>query len=99
MRKFNSFLLLLFAVTMSWTGAFAQDKEDADYKAALAAIESGANYRIKTDFNGTSYYVTTAGKLTSVKDEAGIFTITNTEGGYLGRDSVLTVDPDSQILL
>ena len=84
MRKFNSFLLLLFAVTMSWTGAFAQDKEDTDYKAALAAIESGANYRIKTDFNGTSYYVTTAGKLTSVKDEAGIFTITKTEGGYFG---------------
>lgn len=84
MRKFNSFLLLLFAATMSWTGAFAQDKEDADYKAALAAIESGANYRIKTEFGGTSYYVTSAGKLTSVKNEAGIFTITKTDGGYFG---------------
>ena len=62
----------------------AQDKNDAEYQSALAAITDGATYRIKTTVNGTAYYVTTGGKLTSVKDNAGYFTITKTEGGYFG---------------
>ena len=61
----------------------AQDKSDADYVAAKAAITEGT-YRIKTTVNGTDYYVTTNGGLTSVKNNACYFDITQTSGGYFG---------------
>lgn len=61
----------------------AQDTSDADYVAAKAAITEGT-YRIKTTVNGTDYYVTTNGGLTSVKNNAGFFDITQTSGGYFG---------------
>ena len=72
------------ATMMAWTGAYAADPDDAEYQAALAAIEDDAVYLIKTDVSGTTYYVTTAGTLTSVKDEAGAFIITKTAGGAFG---------------
>ena len=83
MRKIKLLLLAVLS-SMAWTGVMAQDKNDAEYQSALAAITDGATYRIKTTVNGTAYYVTTGGKLTSVKDNAGYFTITKTEGGYFG---------------
>jgi hypothetical protein len=69
---------------MAWTGVMAQNTSDADYQAALAAITDGGTYRIKTTVSGTDYYVTTGGGLTSVKDNAGYFTITKTSGGHFG---------------
>ena len=83
MRK----IIFLFAVVLSmmtWTGVMAQDTNSAEYQAALNAIVDGSDYRIKTTVSGTDYYVTTSGTLTSVKDDAGIFTITKTSGGYFG---------------
>lgn len=57
------------------------DNPDANYERALAAIQDGASYRICTDVNGTKYYVTEAGLLTSAKSDGGIFTITKVSGG------------------
>lgn len=79
---------LLFAAMLSmmaWNGAMAQT--DAEYDAALAAITNGT-YRIKTDVNGTDYYVTTDGGLTNVKDNAGFFEITKTDGGDFKSTSI-----------
>ena len=61
----------------------AQNTSDADYVAAKATI-TGGTYRIKTNVNGTDYYVTTGGKLTNVKNEAGYFDISQTSGGHFG---------------
>ena len=70
---------------MAWTGVMAQTQHNAEnYEAAKSAITDGGVYRIKTTVDGTDYYVTTAGKLTSVKDNAGCFTITKTSGGNYG---------------
>ena len=60
-----------------------ETKLNAQYEAALASITEGGVYRIKTDVRGTAYYVTLAGGMTSVKDNAGVFTLTKTEGGAL----------------
>jgi hypothetical protein len=84
MRKIYSLLLLIGATMMAWTGAYAADPDNAEYEAALAAIEDDAVYLIKTDVDGTTYYVTTAGLLTNVKEEAGVFIITKTLGGAFG---------------
>lgn len=79
---------LLFAAMLSmmaWTGVMAQTQHNKDnYEAAKAAITDGGTYRIKTTVSGTDYYVTTAGKLTSSKEDAGYFTITKTSGGNYG---------------
>lgn len=83
MRKVK--LLLTAALSlMAWTGVMAQNTSDADYLAAKEAITDGGIYRIKTNVSGTDYYVTTGGGLTSVKDNAGYFTITKTSGGTFG---------------
>ena len=58
-----------------------ETKSNVQYEAALASITEGGVYRIKTDVKGTVYYVTLTGGLTSVKDNAGVFTLTKTEGG------------------
>ena len=84
MRKILSLLLFFGATMMAWTGAYAADPDNAEYEAALAAIEDDAIYLIKTDVSGTTYYVTTAGTLTNVKDDAGAFIITKTAGGAFG---------------
>lgn len=83
MRK-NLLLLVSMLAMSAWTGVMAQDASDAEYLAALEAITDGAVYHIKTDVEGTDYYVTYAGTLTSNKDDAGYFVITKTEGGYFG---------------
>lgn len=71
----------MFAL-LAWNGAFAQTEDER--LEALEAVEDGATYRILTDVNGTKYYVTTEGLLTSVKNDAGFFTITKTSGGNFG---------------
>lgn len=84
MRKIK-FLLAAALSMIAWTGAMAQTQHnEANYEAAKAAITDGGTYRIKTTVSGIDYYVTTAGALTSSKDDAGYFTITKTSGGNYG---------------
>ena len=61
--------------------AFAVAQEQAPYEDALAAIGDGGTYFISTDVEGTTYYVTSNGKLTSVRADGCIFTLTKTDGG------------------
>ena len=79
MRKIK----LLFAAALSmiaWTGVMAQTA--AEYEAALAAINDGAQYRISTDVSGTKYYVTSGGTLTTNKALGDAFTFAKVpEGG------------------
>ena len=82
MRKAKLLLTAVLSM-MTWTGVMAQNTSDADYVAAKAAITAGT-YRIKTNVSGTDYYVTTGGGLTSVKDNAGYFDISQTSGGHFG---------------
>ena len=80
MRKAK--LLLAAALSMmAWTGTVAQTV--AEYEAALAAIEDGAQYRIFTEVDGTKYYVTASGTLTTDKAKGDAFKfakITETSG-------------------
>ncbi|MBR4534061.1 MAG: hypothetical protein IKO85_05945, partial [Bacteroidaceae bacterium] len=71
---FSMMFLMLFSFT-------ARAQEDAEYEAALAAIGEGGTYFISTDVNGVPYYVTAAGKLTSVRADGCIFTLSKVEGG------------------
>lgn len=79
MRKIR----LLFAAALSmiaWTGMMAQTA--AEYEAALAAIEDGAQYRISSEISGTKYYVTAGGTLTTDKAKGDAFTFAKiAEGG------------------
>jgi len=73
-------LLLAAALSMiAWTGTMAQT--DAEYEAALSAIENNADYYVKSNVGGTDYYLTGSGTLTSIKANAGIFTFQKTSGG------------------
>ncbi|MBR6031464.1 MAG: hypothetical protein IKP36_05820 [Bacteroidaceae bacterium] len=82
MRKVKLLLTAVLSM-MTWTGVMAQNTSDADYVAAKNAVTAGT-YRIKTNVSGTDYYVTTGGGLTSNKDIAGYFDITQTSGGTFG---------------
>ena len=83
---------LLFAAALSliaWTGVMAQTA--AEYEAALAAINDGAQYRISTDVSGTKYYVTAGGTLTAEKAKGDAFTFKKiTEGGAFVVDEAGT---------
>lgn len=56
------------------------------YFRALPTLNIGTVYNIYTTINGTKYYVTTSGTLTSSKSEAGAFTakVGNSNGGEYG---------------
>ena len=63
---------------------------DAQYRAALAAIQYEKRYRIVTRSNGKAegtktYYLKADGHLTDTEQEAGTFTFHKTEGGDLFR--------------
>lgn len=88
MRKRYLFLLSLlfpFATMMSSGGAYAQT--DAEYEAALAAINDGGSYFITTTVNvdgvETKFYLTHSGTLAEWEDEdtADSFTLTKVSGG------------------
>ncbi|MBP3830412.1 MAG: discoidin domain-containing protein [Bacteroidaceae bacterium] len=69
--------------------------EDAPYKAALAAIEDGANYSVFTEVGGQKYYLTADGELSADHSEAGAFTFQKVVGeeyeyGYKLADSYFT---------
>ena len=61
--------------------AFSAAQEEAPYNDALAAIGDGGTYFITTDVEGTKYYVTSEGKLTSVRADGCIFTLSKIDGG------------------
>jgi len=84
MKKIKLLMAAMLSM-MAWNGVMAQT--DSEYEAALAAITNGT-YRIKTDVNGIYYYVTTDGGLTKVKDNAGFFEISKTEGGDFKSTSI-----------
>lgn len=66
-------------VMLRWIGV--PISADAAYQRALDAIEDGKNYRIFTEVDGTKYYVTDGGQLTSRADDGGIFNLTKVTGG------------------
>jgi len=84
MRKRYLFLLMLLfplATILSSSRAYAQT--DAEYNAALAAIEDGASYYVTTVYGGVKYYLTPAGNLTDSEEEAGLFEFRQTgDGGF-----------------
>lgn len=53
----------------------------ARYESALASIEDGSAYSIKTDVSGTPYYLKTDGSLTDDATAAGIFKFSKVKGG------------------
>ena len=93
MRKIK----LLFAAVLSmiaWTGVMAQTA--AEYEAALAAISDGACYRISVNVDGTKYYVTSDGTLSSSLGENGLFifnkiTETSGDGPYVVAEGLPAV--------
>jgi hypothetical protein len=71
MRKIYSLLLLMAATMMAWTSAYAQT--DAEYEAALAAIQENGVYYVKSDVGGTYYYLKGDGTLTATQADAAKF--------------------------
>ena len=84
MKHLKTTLLALSLLLAGSYAAKAQDIASEEYVAAKKAITNGGKYRIKTDINGTYYYVTTDGTLTNERSQSGLFTITQTTGGYFG---------------
>ena len=72
---FSMMFCMLFSLT-------ARAQEDTEYEAALAAIGDGGNYFISTEADGVKYYVTAAGKLTSVRADGCIFSFEKIEGEF-----------------
>ena len=69
---------------LSWQNAkyeLLDDASSVEYASALYNIGDGGDYFITTDVEGTKYYITTGGKLTSVREEGGIFTLSKVAGG------------------
>ena len=66
-------------VQLITANVFAQT--DAEYEAALAAIQDNGNYYITTDVEGTKYYLDQGGYLTDDKSAASIFNLKKKSGG------------------
>ncbi|MBO4801504.1 MAG: discoidin domain-containing protein [Bacteroidaceae bacterium] len=78
MKKIRLFFLSLLSM-IAWTGVLAQT--DAEYDAALKVIQDVAYSRIKTNVDGTFYYVTADGYLTANFDEAQLFSLEKAANG------------------
>ena len=78
MRKLY-LLLMTLIVQLITANVFAQT--DAEYEAALAAIQDNGNYYITTDVEGTKYYLDQGGYLTDDKSAASIFNLKKKSGG------------------
>jgi len=78
MRKLY-LLLMTLIVQLITANVFAQT--DAEYEAALAAIQDNGNYYITTDVEGTKYYLDQGGYLTDDKSTASIFNLKKKSGG------------------
>jgi len=85
MRKVYLFVMALFAQLLTFN-AFAQT--DAEYEAALAAIQDGGVYYISTEVEGEKFYLTGDGNLQGVGEDGDLsgcqlFTfIKNSAGGF-----------------
>ena len=79
MRKIRLFFSVMLSL-VAWTGVMAQT--DAEYEAAMAAIEDGGVYRIFTSAPGAVYYINADGALVP-KDQGEYFTFTKKTGGGL----------------
>ncbi len=66
-------------VQLITANVFAQT--DAEYEAALLAIQDNGNYYITTDVEGIKYYLDQGGYLTDDKSSASIFNLKKTSGG------------------
>lgn len=88
LKAFVALLAIAAAATVPAKGQSSTgDPASTLYQAALAAIQHNHDYRIQTDVNGTTYYVTTEGLLTSNSQQAGVFHITKTnaaDGALVG---------------
>ncbi len=91
MRKVYLLLMTLFVQLITVGSLFAADPPQADYDRAMENIKEG-QYYIKTDVNGTSYYVDAAGYLVDEKDITCLFTISKAAGGDLYNEGIL-IDP------
>ena len=72
-------LLFPLATILSSSRVYAQT--DAEYDAAMAAIEDGAKYFITTEVDGTRYYLDAGGSLISLREYATVFTLKKVDGG------------------
>ena len=72
-------LLFPLATILSLSRVHAQT--DSEYSAALAAIEDYGAYYVTTDYEGTKYYLTSTGTLTSSKESAVPFVFMKVSGG------------------
>ena len=79
-RSFEN-AMYLTSVSITWDATSSADPSYDPYEAALTAIGDGGNYYISTDVEGTKYYITADGKLTSSREDGCIFTLTQVEGG------------------
>ena len=66
-------------VQLITANVFAQT--DAEYEAALLAIQDNGNYYITTDVEGIKYYLDQGGYLTDDKSSASIFNLKKKSGG------------------
>ncbi|MBO4549535.1 MAG: hypothetical protein J5733_02285, partial [Bacteroidaceae bacterium] len=69
------------------TSSRVSAQTDAEYEAALAAIQDGGQYYITTEYEGYKYYLTADGNLQGVADEDDVsncqlFTFTKAEGEF-----------------
>ena len=78
--------------------SFSEESDNtvAQYEAALAAITDGACYRISVTIDGTKYYVTSDGTLSSSLSENGLFILnkitgTSNDGPYVVAEGVNAV--------
>ena len=67
---------LLLAAFAAMVGMSAYAQTDAQYDAAIAAIQDGGKYSIVAEYNSSSYYLKKDGYLTDKLTEAGVFTFT-----------------------
>ena len=82
MRKRYLFLLmLLFPLTTMFRSGGLYAQTDAEYDAAMAAIEDGATYYITTDVDGLKCYLASDGYLVYDIADAGMFIFKKTNGG------------------
>ena len=87
MRKLYFLLSLLFPIATMMTSSQVQAQTDAEYEAALAAIQDGGKYYITTEYDGYKFYLAADGNLTGWSEEAEItdyqlFTFTKAPGEF-----------------
>ena len=83
MRKLYFLLSLLFPIATMMTSSQVQAQTDAEYEAALAAIQDGGKYYITTEYDGYKFYLTADGNLTGGDaSEQQLFTFTKAPGEF-----------------